>query len=53
VKFVLGSSPAEAKANVMALIDQESGRTHYAHMVFEEVSGLNSTAILYGGDGIS
>jgi hypothetical protein len=32
----------------MALNDQESGWTHYAHMASEEVSGSNSTALPYG-----
>ena len=50
VKFALGSSPAEAKANAMALNDKDSGLTHYAHMGFDEVSGPNSTALPYGGD---
>jgi hypothetical protein len=50
VRFALGSSPAEAKANAMARNDQESGRTHYAHMAFDEVSGSNSTALPHGGD---
>jgi len=50
VKFALGSSPAEAKANAMALNDQDNGRTHYAHMAFDEISDINSTALPYGGD---
>ena len=44
VKIALGSSPAEAKANAMALNDQDSGMTHYAHMAFDAVSDINSTA---------
>jgi hypothetical protein len=47
VKFALGSSLAEAKANAMALNDQELGRTHYAHMAFEEVFGSHyRTAVM-------
>ena len=43
-------SPAEAKANAMALNDKDNGRTHIAHMAFDEISGSNSTALPYGGD---
>jgi hypothetical protein len=50
VKFTLVGSLAEAKANAMALNEQDSGRTHYAHMAFDEVSGPNSTVLPYGGD---
>jgi hypothetical protein len=32
------------------LNEQDSGRTQYAHMAFDEVSGPNSTALPYGGD---
>jgi hypothetical protein len=44
------TSPAEAKANAMALNNHDSEWKHYAHMSFEEVSGSNSTAISNGGD---
>jgi hypothetical protein len=50
VKFAPGSSPTKAKANAMALNDQESRRTHYAHMAFEDVFGSNIIALPYGGD---